>query len=85
MILKALAALKCGYELRDPAKWKRGQQFTNAIGGIVAFIIFIIQQYFPNVYLPAGIDMYAVEAITAILVAVNLYFIPATTTKIGIK
>jgi hypothetical protein len=84
VVIKALNVLRLGYELRDPAKWKRGQNLTNAIGGVIGFVVFALRQQYPDILIPDGFTEYLVEGIAAVLMAVNLYFVPATTQKIGL-
>lgn len=84
MVIKALNALRLGYELRDPATWKRGQNLTNALGGLVGFVVYFLRQQYPDIFIPDGFTEYLVEGIAAFLMAVNLYFVPATTKKIGL-
>jgi hypothetical protein len=84
MISEIINAVKAGNELKDPAKWKKGQMLTNTIGAVVAGAIVLIKWKFPELPIPDGLQGNLVEIICGVLVAVNLYLIPATSKKIGV-
>lgn len=79
-----LTALKAGEELTNPEKWKKGQQMTNMVGGVLAGVAAVIRWKFPDVPIPAEFLDLITEAVVAALVASNVYFTAATTTKIGL-
>lgn len=82
-IMAALNALKYGQELQDPSKWKKGQELTNLVGGLVAALIALARAKFPQIELPGEAQEYLVEIIIAVLVLANIYLTRATTKKIG--
>ena len=84
MIKALFEALRAGQELKDPAKWKKGQNLTNLIGAIVAGIVVLIKWKFPELNIPDEIKDYAIEVIGGALVVANLYLTPATSKKIGV-
>jgi hypothetical protein len=77
-------ALQAGQELANPEKWKKGQQMTNLVGGVLAGIVAVIRYQFPNLDVPPEFLTLFNEAIVAALVAANVYFTAATTKKIGL-
>lgn len=84
VLIDAVNAIRHGQELQDPAKWKRGQNLTNAVGGLIAALIGMIKWKFPNFELPAGMEEHLIEIVIGILVATNLYITTASSKKIGI-
>lgn len=85
MILNLIRVLRMGHELRDPAKWKRGQWLTNAVGILVGAIFELLLWKYPSITFPADLQLHVTEGIAAVLAIMNLYLIPATTRKIGIE
>jgi len=81
MITEIYSALKAGQELKNPAKWKKGQELTNLVGVVIAGVITLLRWKFPDIFIPDGFTEYAAEAIGTILAMVNLYLTRATTTK----
>jgi len=85
MLGDLIRALKAGQQLRDPARWKRGQQLTNAVGALVLAVIGVIRWQFPDVNMPAELAEEITQIIVTVLVIINLYLTPATSRKIGVK
>ena len=83
MIKAALDALKYGQELQNPARWKKGQELTNLVGGLVAAGLAILQAKYPDIKLPGETQGYLAELIVAALVLINLFLTRATSKKIG--
>lgn len=81
LIADLYRAYQAGESLKNPAGWKKGQELTNRIGAVLAGVIVAVRYFYPDVVVPDGVTEYAVEAIGAILVIINLYLTRATTTK----
>lgn len=71
-----------GKELSNKAKWKRGQQLTNAVLAIVGGLALFLPEQF-NLSKDDIIDI--AKGIIAAGVSINGYLTPATTTSIGFK
>ena len=82
-IVAVLNALKYGQELKDPAKWKQGQELTNLVGGLIAAIIALIKANYPNFELPLGAEEHIEGIVIGALILINIYYTRATTKKIG--
>lgn len=87
IITRMYQALQIGNELADPAKWKRSQWLSNAVAGLVALVFESLKAWKPELiaFLPDGVQENVTEIIIGILVIINLYYIPATTKKMGVK
>lgn len=87
IVTKLYEALRIGNELSDPAQWKRGQWLSTAVGGLVAVVFELLCLWKPELLgvFPEGIQENITEIIVAVLVIINLYLIPATTKKMGVK
>ncbi|MGV0961846.1 MAG: hypothetical protein ACOYB1_18630 [Limnohabitans sp.] len=81
MITEVYSALKAGQELKNPGKWKKGQELTNLVGAVIAGLITVLRWKFPDLLIPDGMSQYAAEVIGTVLVMINLYLTRATTTK----
>ena len=84
VLVDAVNAIRHGQELQDPAKWKRGQNLTNAVGGLIAALVGILKWKFPDFELPSGMEEHFIEIVIGILVAANLYITTASSKKIGV-
>ncbi len=80
----AIKVLKAGETLKNPATWKKGQQLTNTVGGLVIGVVALINWKFPDANIPVWISDYAIELISGTLVAVNMYLTAGTTDKISV-
>ncbi len=84
-MLKLIKALQAGQELKDPAKWKKGQNLTNAVAAVLAGLIAVLK--FGGIEIPVT-DEQLVEMssiVAAILAVVNGYITTASTQKIGVS
>ena len=79
MLMDLFKAVRYGEELKDPAKWKKGQLLTNAVGGLLVIAMrYIVPEYDLQ---PEMVDA-ATEAIVGVLVCLNLYITKASSKKI---
>jgi len=84
LIMPLMSALAAGQELKDPAKWKRGQNLVNSVALIITGIVAIIRYNWPEFM---ATDEQIIEWASigaAILAAINGYITTATTKKIGV-
>lgn len=78
-LFAAAEAVQAGKSLQDPAKWKNRQLTLNAL-----LIIIGTAARFANLELSES-DLNAISyGITILLSVINVYFIPATSEKVGI-
>ena len=79
MLMDLFKAVRYGEELKDPAKWKKGQLLTNAVGGL----LYIGLKYLaPDFEMPPGVIETATEGIIAVLVCINLYITKSSSKKV---
>lgn len=84
ILADAIKVLKAGQTLKNPATWKKGQQLTNCVGGLVMGAVGVIKWKFPEVEIPDVVADYAIQMIAGGLVVINAYITPATTEKINV-
>ncbi len=83
-MMKLIKALQAGQELKDPAKWKKGQNLLNSVMAIVAGLVAALKM--GGIEIPTT-DEQLIEIssiIAAILALVNSYITTASTRKIGV-
>lgn len=78
-LLAALAALRHGASLADPAGWKRRQNTVNALVGLLGAVALFL----PVELSDADIEMLA-GGVAVLLAIANLYVTTASTDKIGV-
>jgi hypothetical protein len=79
MIADLFKALKYGEELKDPARWKKGQLSITAIGGLIIIAMRFIA---PDYDMPEEMVNTISEAVGAVLIAANLFITKASSKKV---
>jgi hypothetical protein len=79
-----MSALAAGQELKDPAKWKRGQNLINTVALVITGIVAIIRYNWPDIMVSDEQIVEWASIGAAILAAINGYITTATTKKIGV-
>lgn len=83
-LLAALAALRHGAILADPAGWKRRQNTVNALVGLLGAVVVLLPLVGVNLDLSHE-DIAAIAGgLAAVLGLLNGYLTTATTTKLGL-
>ena len=85
IITDAIKALQVGQELKDPAKWKAGQDLTNKVYVVLIFAVGLIRTQVDDLQVTDAQLLAIAGAIGAILAVINSFLTNATTKKIGIK
>ncbi len=83
-MLTLIKALQAGQELKNPARWKKGQNLVNSVAAIVAAIVAVLK--IGGIDIPMT-DEQLIEVssiIAAILALINGYLTTASTKKIGL-
>lgn len=80
-----LAALKAGQELRDPAKWKQGQNLLNACALVITGIVAVLRWQMPDFPISDAQIVELASIAAAVLAFLNGYLTTASTKKIGVK
>ena len=76
-------ALKKGQETVNPEKGKKQQLLANIAALVAGGLVAAIKTKYPDLAL-MGLENYLSEIILGVIVAINAYFIPATSKKIGL-
>ena len=83
MIPALLNALKAGQELKDPAKWKKGQNLINGCAIVITGIVAVIRWQFPDVLISDDMIIELASIAALVLAFANRFITTASTKKIG--
>ena len=79
MFTDLLKAMQYGNELRDPAKWKKGQMLSTAVGGL---LVLGLRYALPDQTFSEEFINVATEGIVSALVVINLLITKASSKKV---
>lgn len=85
MLIKLFKALKAGQQLKDPQKWKKGQNLVNSCVAVVALAVTVLKMSLPDFLVTDEQVVEIATIIAGVLALVNGYITTASTKKIGVQ
>lgn len=82
-LMRGMAAIKAGKELRNVATWKNRQAAINAIVTILAFGVYLLRTEFPDLVVSDEELLSIATGIMAVAGIINGYLVYATSKKVG--
>lgn len=79
IIFDLFKALKAGEEIANPAAWKKGTMLTSSLGVLVAVAF---KLFAPDFSVSEELTNTIIEALAAVLVAINIFMTKATSKKV---
>ena len=77
-------AMRLGKQIKNPSTWKNAQNATNAVAGIVAFIVGALPLLGVDTPMPESVQLTIAGGIAALLGWINVVITTASSSKVGL-